>query len=424
MKNKKNKLFTFLLLCLLSLANSFSQETFKVMFYNVLNYPDQVPASRIDNLENIMIDYQPDLFMVCEINNQQGSDNILSMLQGIKSEYAGANYVNNTSDDLTGNQNDLQNMLYYNSSKFILESQTEVTTIFRDFNHYVLKLNTVDQGTDPIILNAIVCHLKASSGTDNQALRLQMVNDLVDYLDGLPSDELVLLGGDLNLYTQSEPAFQELIDPTNNITFVDPANRIGSWHTNIVFIDVFTQSTRTQSGLGGATGGFDDRFDFILTSENMLTSPDLFYVNDSYQVYGNNGNSNCFNQEINSSDCSGPDFDQNIRNELYLMSDHLPVTVELQTNQQLLSLEEIAEIRPFSFEGSNVIENILKLRLNATMLSDPDMLLIYNAVGQILKKVDIRNLNQIQLDLSNWSSGVYYIGLQNRAIQPLKFVKK
>ena len=394
------------------------------MFYNVLNYPDQVPASRIDNLENIMIDYQPDLFMVCEINNQQGSDNILSMLQGIKSEYAGANYVNNTSDDLTGNQNDLQNMLYYNSSKFILESQTEVTTIFRDFNHYVLKLNTVDQGTDPIILNAIVCHLKASSGTDNQALRLQMVNDLVDYLDGLPSDELVLLGGDLNLYTQSEPAFQELIDPTNNITFVDPANRIGSWHTNIVFIDVFTQSTRTQSGLGGATGGFDDRFDFILTSENMLTSPDLFYVNDSYQVYGNNGNSNCFNQEINSSDCSGPDFDQTIRNELYLMSDHLPVTVELQTNQQLLSLEEIAEIRPFSFEGSNVIENILKLRLNATMLSDPDMLLIYNAVGQILKKVDIRNLNQIQLDVSNWSSGVYYIGLQNRAIQPLKFVKK
>lgn len=406
------------------MANSSGQETFKVMFYNVLNYPDQAPASRIDNLENIMLDYQPDLFMVCEINNQQGSNNILSMLQEIKPEYAGANFVTNTSDDLSGNQNDLQNMLYYNSAKFILESQTEVTTIFRDFNHYVLKLNTVNQDTDPIILNAIVCHLKASSGTDNQALRLQMVNDLVDYLDGLPSDELVLLGGDLNLYTQSEPAFQELIDPTNNITFVDPADRIGSWHTNIVFIDVFTQSTRTQSGLGGATGGFDDRFDFIMTSENMLTSSDLSYVDDSYQVYGNNGNSNCFNEEINSSDCSGPDFDSTIRNELYLMSDHLPVTVELQTNEQLLTIDEVVIIKPLSFEGSNVVDDILRLRINPKVAANSERILIYNALGQILSKVDIRNLNQLSLNLSNWSSGVYYIGFQNNSVQPLKFIKK
>lgn len=406
------------------MANSSGQETFKVMFYNVLNYPDQAPASRIDNLENIMLDYQPDLFMVCEINNQQGSNNILSMLQEIKPEYAGANFVTNTSDDLSGNQNDLQNMLYYNSAKFILESQTEVTTIFRDFNHYVLKLNTVNQDTDPIILNAIVCHLKASSGTDNQALRLQMVNDLVDYLDGLPSDELVLLGGDLNLYTQSEPAFQELIDPTNNITFVDPADRIGSWHTNIVFIDVFTQSTRTQSGIGGATGGFDDRFDFIMTSENMLTSSDLSYVDDSYQVYGNNGNSNCFNEEINSSDCSGPDFDSTIRNELYLMSDHLPVTVELQTNEQLLTIDEVVMIKPLSFEGSNVVDDILRLRINPKVAANSERILIYNAIGQILSKVDIRNLNQLSLNLSNWSSGVYYIGFQNNSVQPLKFIKK
>ena len=116
MKNKKKELFTLLCLCLIGWHSCFGQETFKVMFYNVLNFPDQAPASRIDNLENIMTDYQPDLFMVCEINSIQGSNTILSMLQGIKPEYAGANFVNNTSDDTSGNQNDLQNMLYYNSS--------------------------------------------------------------------------------------------------------------------------------------------------------------------------------------------------------------------------------------------------------------------------------------------------------------------
>ena len=424
MKNKKKELFTLLCLCLIGWHSCFGQETFKVMFYNVLNFPDQAPASRIDNLENIMTDYQPDLFMVCEINTIQGSNTILSMLQGIKPEYAGANFVNNTSDDTSGNQNDLQNMLYYNSSKFILESQTEVTTIFRDFNHYVLKLNTVNQDTNPIILNAIVCHLKSSSGSENQAFRLQMVNDLVAYLDTLPSDELVLIGGDLNLYTQSEPAFQELIDPTNNITFVDPADRIGSWHTNLVFVDVFTQSTRTQTGLGGATGGFDDRFDFIMTSENMLTSSDLFYVDDSYQVYGNNANSDCFNQEINSSDCSGPDFDQAIRNELYFMSDHLPVTVELQTNEQLLSTQEIAIISPIRILGSNLVENWLNLSIDSSINSKTNDLVLYNTMGQILARVDIRNLNQVRLNVSNWSSGIYYIGFNDLAIQPIKFIKR
>jgi len=72
-----------------------------------------------------------------------------------------------------------------------------------------------------------------------------MVNDFVAYLETLPSNSNVVFGGDLNLYTSSEPAFQELIDATNNITFVDPADRVGSWSNNSNYLDVFTQSTRT-----------------------------------------------------------------------------------------------------------------------------------------------------------------------------------
>jgi hypothetical protein len=85
---------------------------------------------------------------------------------------------------------------------------------------------------------------------------------------------MVLLGGDLNLYTFTEPAYQQLLQVTNNITFADPANRPGSWSNNPNFVDIFTQSTRTDFGLGGTAGGFDDRFDFILTSENMLANGD------------------------------------------------------------------------------------------------------------------------------------------------------
>ncbi len=129
----------------------------------------------------------------------------------------------------------------------------------------------------------VVCHLKASSGPDNAQRRFEQVQELDTYLNTLPSDSHILLGGDLNLYTATESAFQELLDSSNHITLADPANRIGNWNNNVNFVDVFTQSTRTQSGLGGTTGGFDDRFDFILTSQNLITGSTISYVNDSYK---------------------------------------------------------------------------------------------------------------------------------------------
>lgn len=67
----------------------------------------------------------------------------------------------------------------------------------------------------------------------------------------------------------------------------------------------------------------------------MLSNTELFYVNNSYKSYGNNNNSNCLNNEINSSNCDGVEFSFELRNALYNFSDHLPVTMQLQTNQSL-----------------------------------------------------------------------------------------
>jgi endonuclease/exonuclease/phosphatase family metal-dependent hydrolase len=396
----------------------FSQENLKLMFYNVLNYPLQEPASRIQNLEVIITDYSPDLFMICELNNEAGADNILNIMQYANSNYQRAVFELNTSDDNIGDQNELQNMLYYDSSKFSLESQTIVASSYRDFNHYILKIKTVDTDTNPIYLDVFVSHLKSSSGTTNQQLRLAMVNDFVAYLETLPNDRNVVFGGDLNIYTSSEPAFQELIDTNNNITFVDPADRVGSWHNNINYIDVFTQSTRTQNGLGGATGGFDDRFDFILTSENMLTNTDLFYVPDSYQVYGNNANSNCYNGEINTANCDGSEFNFTIRDALYYMSDHLPVTLELQT-PEALSVETPTYFNGIKFVGSNVVSEQLQLKITNSAI---DNLTIYNTLGQKIETLKTKNVANLSIDVSKLASGIYYILTSNKLIKPLKFV--
>lgn len=417
MKKCFSLLYFFLVL---GAQSSFGQDTFKTMFYNVLNYPLDEPASRIQGLELIIGDYQPDIFMICELNNEQGADDILNIIKEVNLNYKRANFVLNTSDDNTGNSNELQNMLYYDSNKFQLEAQREVTTIYRDFNHYILKLKTTDQDTNPIRLNVFVCHLKASDGFDNENRRKQMVDDFISYLDDLPSDSYILLAGDMNLYSSAEPAFQELIKASNYITFEDPADKIGSWHNNTSYLDVFTQSTRTQSFSGGATGGFDDRFDFILTSESLNNNEELKFVENSYVVYGNNKNINCYNSEINSSNCSGTLYNSEIRNALYFLSDHLPVTLEFQTNATLSVKSNIINTDTFTFLNGNIVSNTLSLKFKSTY--NNLVLFIYNGLGQRLLKIDVNNAIMHQ-DVSHLSKGIYYITTSyNR--QPLKFIKK
>lgn len=408
-----------LLLCFIAgLQQSFSQTNFKVMFYNLLNYPLQTP-DRSSNLSFILNDYQPDIFAVCELNNAAGAADILGILQAINPNYAQATFVTNTSDDDGGDQNDLQNLIYYDSSKFTLEAQDVVPTNIRDFNHYTLRVNT----DTPVRIEFFVGHLKASSGSDNEFKRFLMVQELVTYLEGLPNDSNVVLAGDLNLYTSSEDAFMELGDGSNWITFQDPANRVGSWHNNTDFIDMFSQSTRTSSGLGGAGGGFDDRFDFILTSENMIppTSASVHYEANSYKVYGNNANINCYNREINSTDCSGADYSELLRDHLYTMSDHLPVVLNLETPFALSTPEIAINKATFKIVGGNLISEKLNLLLNSSV-SDNEFI-IYSVLGQELNRGNIKNNSMLSVDVSRYSKGIYYVKLLN-SDNTLKFIKQ
>tara|TARA_Y100000815_G_scaffold61786_1_gene50107 strand:- start:121 stop:1395 length:1275 start_codon:yes stop_codon:yes gene_type:complete len=414
----------FLVLCF---CNSFyisAQEVFKVMFYNLLNYPlETAVPNREQDLQFILSDYQPDLFLVCELNNSSGANNILNITRNaISTDFEMATYVSNTSDDNYGDQNDLQNLLYYNSSKFILEEEIIVPTYLRDFNVYRLKLNSTDQATNPVEFYVIIGHLKASSGTTNAQSRFDMVEDLEDYLDTLPSDANVILGGDLNLYTSSEPAFQELLSTNNTITFLDLADRIGSWHNNVNYVDVFSQSTRTQTGMGGTTGGFDDRFDFILGSESMIANPDISYVDDSYQVYGNNGLASCHNSSINSVYCgnSNSEFSSNIRDALHNFSDHLPVTVLLETNATLLYVSNVENSKKLLLEKT-LFDDVLTVRLSSEELFN-ETLEIYNSLGQKIKTLKTNTESVQRFDISDLQGGIYLLAIPKLNLKPLKFI--
>lgn len=397
-----------------------AQNTIKTMFYNILMFPEEQQSFNRDLiLREIINTYEPDIFMVCELQNQEGVDIILDVsLNDTDNLYAAPLYVSNTSSG-----SDLQQLVFYRQDKFTVEETDIIQTNTRDINRYVLKLNTVNGDTNPVLIDLYVSHLKSSQGGSNVTERLDMVTRFTNTLPTLDPDSNIIFAGDLNVYTSTEPGYIELLDNTNAIPLVDPINTPGAWNNNQDFVGVHTQSTRVSSGpFGtGAGGGMDDRFDFMLISENMMSNPKLRYVPGSYKAYGNNGN--CFNLSVNDPSCTG-EFAQNLRTNLYTMSDHLPVVMELETDQEIVILN-----------GTDIDANFPKLKLHKTLVHD-ELTIEYLNPSQPHIRLSILNIlgQEVWADqwdaggtktvlISSLASGIYYLNSDLPLATPLKFVK-
>jgi endonuclease/exonuclease/phosphatase family metal-dependent hydrolase len=408
---------TFIFLSLLFFSIScFAQNTVKTMFYNVLEFPELNP-NRITLLQDILQDYSPDIFMVCELQSQEGADVILNvgLNSNGNSNYSAAPYFENQSGG-----GDLQQALFYRNDMFVLENTEIINTPVRDINKYTLLLNTESQDTNPIRIYAYVTHLKSSQGSANQQLRLSMVEAFVNDTQQLEDDAFVLFAGDFNIYTSTEPAYLEILDQTNSVAMEDPIDTPGAWNNNEDFREVHTQSTRTSSSGfgGGAGGGLDDRFDFIMVSQNMMTNPNLQYKTDSYKAYGNNGN--CYNNNINDINCGGL-YNQIIRDALYNMSDHLPVVMELVTDQEIVILDVPQQqlAQPFSLKRT-LVSDVLTVYSPQGDTQD-DSFVVFNTLGQEILNFKTK-ANTTIIDVSQLAKGVYYL-TNTSSNQTLKFLK-
>lgn len=321
-------------------SSTFGQEQLKVMFYNLFEYPRYLPTNRAPILKNILLDIDPDLFLVCELLTEEGANDILhhSLNYSPDRDFARAGFVPNQSSD-----SDMQQLLFYDKNIWELISTEILTTKYRDINKYKLQLLTQEPTDTPIYVYTFVTHLKSSPGLSNRLLRLEMVEVLIRHLKYIEPEAFVLFAGDFNLYSSDEEAYQLLLNTNQTIQFVDPIDSPGIWHENTDFSYLHTQSTR-ENNTGfqtGASGGLDDRFDFILLSENFFqNTSSLQYVEDSYIAYGNNGN--CYKKDINDPTCDG-NFSYEIRNNLYWMSDHLPVVLEIKTQHTLSNNNNVVD---------------------------------------------------------------------------------
>ncbi len=422
------KISVFLIFTYLS-TQLFSQSIIKVMQYNLMQYSSMYGGctslnnnldSKDSNFRKIFQYINPDIITVQEIGNsayyyQRILDNVLNI--------NGVNYWKNGNlTSLSGGT--LSNMIFYDSRKLTLKTHTAISNSIRDFNIYQLYFNSTNLSNgDTTYIIPIVCHLKAGSTAADENTRNQQVQQLMNKLNQWNKADNYILCGDLNVYKSSEPCFQQIINNSNLlIRFYDPINQLGNWNNNSSYKNYHTQSTHNAYNNCFASGGLDDRFDFILVSNDILNNTKkVKAITSSYKAIGQDGNR--FNSSIISPSNSTIPYD--IANALYSMSDHLPVVMQFEIDENNLYISNIDNKQPIIKIVNPTNDN---LTFYLTQIENTIFYYnIFDSFGNLIKngKFNYNQNQETKIDITTIASGLYIFNIfNNQHFSTIKFIKK
>ncbi len=407
-------------LLVLLTVSVYAQDTLTVMSYNLLQYGGSgigcTPRSTLEKnafITTIVNHYKPDVICLNEIGiGQIYLDNLRDYAlndNGIGTWKVGA-FSNQA------NASDIVDGLAYNSKKLTLYSQKVSNTSVRDIVHYKMYYNDPKLSTskDTTFITFIIAHLKASNTPTDASSRENMVNNAMNYLNNTtPANTKAnyVFAGDLNLYTSSEKAYQNLINPAKtNLRFNDPVNKPGVWSNNSDFALYHTQSPRiTNQGDCGATSGMDDRFDFILLSDDIMNGDKrIKYVENTYITCGQDGKR--FDGDLfTPANSSAPSA---VINALYANSDHLPVLSKLAISSLITSEETIGDNHVEPFYISNPFNDEIKMPYGWSKLT------IINNTGSTVLKLQPEGGELV--NVMSLPPGIYSIVLSNDTSQMIK----
>ena len=236
--------------------------------------------------------------------------------------------------------------------------------------------------------------------------------------DHYNANHTYIMSGDFNVYTSNEQAFINLVGDANTaIRFKDPINKPGAWNNTGAYASLHTQSTRV-TGSCHSGGGLDDRFDFILCGQELLSNTrGLGYVNGSYKAVGNDGNH--FNADINAG--SNSTVPSNVLAALYGMSDHLPVILKMGITRTTLALAE-KHIDNYLILN-NPVSNQLFWKMQVPQSGTLTITDIHGKEVLVYKLT--AGTDWITHDVSAWDAGSYYAHFvaQNGDVLRRKLIK-
>ncbi|MGQ9663910.1 MAG: endonuclease/exonuclease/phosphatase family protein [bacterium] len=361
----------------------------KIVSYNLLNFPNTAGYQRIKYFRQIMDYLKPDILVVQEMQSEAG----MVLFRDSVLNYIGTNFSFAPFNDGP----DTDNGLFYCRAKVEFIDAIYIPTAVRDIARYRIRIK--DSNREFFLFSV---HLKSEQ--DCVLIRLQQATILRNHLDSLSANEEYVVVGDFNFY-YNEPGYCKLVDSTETSArgLRDPLNIAAIWHENQNFAYVHTQSTRNESLNDlGATGGLDDRFDFVFCSPNLLDTVGLFLPVESYNVFGNDGKH--FNKSINSGiNYAVPD---EIATALYFASDHLPVSVIIMDGYS----------RPIDFKEVVIFPNPMKRQAQIRLPHFDDfekaIITVTNIMGQRFFEIESLNPAGTTISADKFNTGVYFVNIQ------------
>ena len=309
----------FLLFLLIKFSSSLSQDTVLVTSYNLLRFDGD--TDRNIHFKKVINELSADIYITQELSNSEGVSNFLNNIlnQNNENRYLSAEFFD---------ENDIDQALFYDKNKFELLSTSSIPGDPRPILLYRLRHINTEK-----IFFIFNMHLKASSGSSNETRRANQINQLIDYTQQMNTDHYYIAAGDFNIYSTDEPAYRKFFEQTSTGfgKFNDIVDAEGKYN-NPIYAEIHTQSPRTSQFGGGASGGLDDRFDFILFSDSLFFGNRTFFIKDSYSVLGNDGNH--YNQAINTMPNSV--VSQELADALHDASDHLPVSAKIIFSNEIV----------------------------------------------------------------------------------------
>ncbi len=300
----------------LTLAPAFPAQALRVMSYNLLNYS----GARDAEFRIVLEETAPDVVVVQEILSQAAVGNFLGNVLNFlePGEWSAAVFTNGADTD---------NGLFYRTDRVDTLSHFDVETELRQIDEW--RIRPAGYASPEAELRLYSVHLKASQGSQEEAQRLAEVTLMRARMETFPAGQNYVVLGDFNIYTSGEDPYQYMLSPAHGLAGVvqDPIGMPGSWHESPAFAAIHTQSPRTASFGGGATGGLDDRFDMLLRGPALGDDEGLDLLEASYTPFGNDGlhfNIALIDPPANQ---SVPQF---VAQALHDASDHLPVFADFQ----------------------------------------------------------------------------------------------
>lgn len=277
----------------------------------------------------------PDILVCQEILSQAAADQLLAILNSAPTspgDWSIGPFIDGPDTD---------NALFYRNTRASFLGVTVLPADGtngspRNVNRYDLSIIGYDDVSTQLSLYSV--HMKAGSGSSDQARRLieaRKIRDNAELLD--PAVNIMVLG-DFNVQSSSQAAYEEMVgfQANNNGRFTDPIGTPGNWNNNASFRFVHTQDP-------SGAGGMDDRHDQILIDPALGDGAGLEYrgvlgqpystvswvdPDHSYRAWGNDGTSFNVALTVIGNTMVGPTIAQSLKT-VATNGGHLPVYLDL-----------------------------------------------------------------------------------------------